>query len=74
METIGINLAYSTKSIHWDNCVSPMRQVDYAKELSNNKDLMAAQLQNNIDNNDAPVHVCAGAKRAVLILYAKYKK
>ena len=74
MEEIGIDLAYSTKLIQWDNCVAPMKHTDNIKGLSNNEDLMAAQLQNNIDDTNAPAHVQAGAKRAMRTLDAKYKK
>ena len=59
MEEIGIDLAYSTKSIHWDNCVAPMQHIDNIKGLSNNKDLMAVQLQ-NVDKVEAPAHIWAG--------------
>ena len=82
LETLGIDLNYSTKTIQWEDSFAPMRsaipkhksEINSDNEKSSITNEMDAQIRTDLNNPDASAHAKASASRATEILDASYEK
>ena len=64
LESLGIDLNYSTKSIQWGDSYAQMRENNKTALTNSDNEEMAAQLFNDEDDPIASTHTKDSAKRA----------
>ena len=75
MQTLGIDLIFSTKTVHWGDTYAPMRNMNLpVKPKNQTEEECHAQLQNNKTDANKLEHFQGSASRATKILVTCYKK